>query len=217
MFPRYVSFLSFRVSVRREASALGVHTGVGIRIPGQKRTDCHNQSADWFRNDSAETLHSEKRNKPRPADGVYSFSDGQRPCYNLHSSQVGRLRPTLLLPTSARKGRREACKPFTDPTSRITNVRINRAAAHRSKLSFGIFSALPASRWAFRAPARVTFGRSPKSDQKVCLKPKVSRLPARYARYSLWLCTARSRGFSFVVRIKGLSLRLRRCRWFLPR
>ena len=45
-----------------------------------------------------------KRNKPRPADGVYSFSDGQRPCYNLHSSQVGRLRPTLLLPTSARKG-----------------------------------------------------------------------------------------------------------------
>ncbi len=34
--------------------------------------------------------------------------------------------------------------------------------------------------WAFRAPARVTFGRSPKSDQKVCLKPKVSRLPARY-------------------------------------
>ena len=41
------------------------------------------------------------------------------------------------------RGRREACKPFTDPTSRITNVRINRAAAHRSKLSFGIFSALP--------------------------------------------------------------------------
>ena len=33
----------------------------------------------------------------------------------------------------------------------------------------------------FRAPARGTFGRSPKSDQKVCLKPKVSRLPARYA------------------------------------
>ena len=30
------------------------------------------------------------------------------------------------------KGRREACKPSTDPTSRITNVRINRTAAHRS-------------------------------------------------------------------------------------
>ena len=38
------------------------------------------------------------------------------------------------------------------------------------------------SKGPFRAPARVTFGRSPKSDQKVCLKPKVSRLPARYAR-----------------------------------
>ena len=141
------------------------------------------------------------------------------------------------------KGRREACKPFTDPTSRITNVRINRAAAHRSKIfsaSFppclrqagltyrkyacaalpsagrkilpkkerGCFSALPASsrldvqkvrlrhlaigrtknlaergggEGVPRLRARVTFGRSPKSDQKVCLKPKVSRLPARYA------------------------------------
>ena len=47
------------------------------------------------------------------------------------------------LPPAA--GRREACKPFTDPTSRITNVRINRAAAHRSIFFFGIFSALPAS------------------------------------------------------------------------
>ena len=28
-------------------------------------------------------------------------------------------------------------------------------------------------------PARVTFGRSPKSDQKACLKPQASRLPAR--------------------------------------
>ena len=32
-----------------------------------------------------------------------------------------------------------------------------------------------------RSRARVTFGRSPKSDQKVCLKPQVSRLPARLA------------------------------------
>ena len=30
-----------------------------------------------------------------------------------------------------------------------------------------------------RPRARVTFGRSPKSDQKACLKPQVSRLPAR--------------------------------------
>ena len=45
----------------------------------------------------------------------------------------------------------------------------------------GVLSFL-GERGEFRAPARVTFGRSPKSDQKVCLKPKVSRLPARYAR-----------------------------------
>ena len=38
-------------------------------------------------------------------------------------------------------GRREACKPSTDPTSRITDVRINRAAAHRSPFLFGVFSA----------------------------------------------------------------------------
>ncbi len=37
------------------------------------------------------------------------------------------------------ENRREVCKPFTDPTSRITNVRINRAAAHRSRRPFGIF------------------------------------------------------------------------------
>ena len=37
----------------------------------------------------------------------------------------------------------------------------------------------------FRAPARVTFGRSPNSDQKVCLKPQVSRLPARYALFPI--------------------------------
>ena len=137
------------------------------------------------------------------------------------------------------KGRREACKPFTDPTSRITNVRINRAAAHRSKYSFGIFSALPASRrldvqkvrlrrlaigrtknlaerggegGVPRLRARVTFGRSPKSDQKVCLKPKVSRLPARYAVWLSTAFTARSRSSNFIVRSKGLSLRLRRCR-----
>ena len=31
------------------------------------------------------------------------LSDRQRPCYNLHNSQVGRLRLTLLLPSSARR------------------------------------------------------------------------------------------------------------------
>ncbi len=43
----------------------------------------------------------------------------------------------------------------------------------------GLFS-FSSEKGTFRAPARVTFGRSPKSDQKVCLKPQVSRLPARY-------------------------------------
>ena len=75
----------------------------------------------------------------------------------------------------------------------------------------GVLSFL-GERGSFRAPARVTFGRSPKSDQKVCLKPKVSRLPARYVPLLSAACTTRSRGFYFVVRIKGLSLRLRRCR-----
>ena len=105
------------------------------------------------------------------------------------------------------EGRREACKPSTDPTSRITNVRINRAAAHRSKIFSASFppclrqAGLPSAGRKIlpkegegvlfrrgcvkggvpRLRARVTFGRSPKSDQKVCLKPKVSRLPARYA------------------------------------
>ena len=37
-----------------------------------------------------------------------------------------------------------------------------------------------------RPRARVTFGRSPKSDQKRCLKPQVSRLPAR-----LWCAETR--------------------------
>ena len=80
----------------------------------------------------------------------------------------------------------------------------------------GVLSFL-GERGAFRAPARVTFGRSPKSDQKVCLKPKVSRLPARYALWFSAAFTTRSREFNFVVRSKGSSLRLRRCRWFLPR
>ena len=31
--PHFVLILSFRASARREASALGVHTGAGIRIP----------------------------------------------------------------------------------------------------------------------------------------------------------------------------------------
>ena len=36
------------------------------------------------------------------------------------SGKVGRLRPALLLPTSSRKRGWEACKPPSDPASRIT-------------------------------------------------------------------------------------------------
>ena len=54
----------------------------------------------------------------------------------------------------------------------------------------------------FRAPARVTLATAPKSDQKVCLKPKVSRLPARYGLWLSIVCTARSRDFFFIVRSK---------------
>lgn len=51
----------------------------------------------------------------------------REPSYNLHPSpQVGCLQLALLLPTSGRKGSREACKPRTDPTSPITNVRIKK-------------------------------------------------------------------------------------------
>ena len=42
-----------------------------------------------------------------------------------------------------------------------------------------LFSLMPPAGNVPRPRARVTFGRSPKSDQKVCLKPQVSRLPAR--------------------------------------
>ena len=42
-----------------------------------------------------------------------------------------------------------------------------------------LFPCMPPAGNVPRFRARVTFGRSPKSDQKVCLKPQVSRLPAR--------------------------------------
>ena len=42
-----------------------------------------------------------------------------------------------------------------------------------------LFSLMPPAGNVPRPRARVTFGRSPKSDQKRCLKPQVSRLPAR--------------------------------------
>ena len=54
-------------------------------------------------------------------------------------------------------------------------------------------SSMPPAESVPRPRARVTFGHSPKSDQKRCLKPQVSRLPARlgYAE-NLLSCTTRS-------------------------
>ena len=154
-----------------------------------------------------------KRNKPRPADGVYSFSDGQRPCYNLHSSQVGRLRPTLLLPTSARKGQAGGLQTIYRSDVPYNQCQDKKSHCPSIKIFFRhLFRPACVKGGVPRLRARVTFGRSPKSDQKVCLKPKVSRLPARYACDYRRICTARSRGFFFVVRSKGSSLRLRRCR-----
>ena len=46
VIPHCFPFLSFRA---------GAHTGVGIRIPGQRKTDCRSRSEDWLRNDSAGT------------------------------------------------------------------------------------------------------------------------------------------------------------------
>ena len=57
-----------------------------------------------------------------------------------------------------------------------------RASERRSLLAAAtcrLFPCMPPAGNVPRPRARVTFGRSPKSDQKVCLKPQVSRLPAR--------------------------------------
>ena len=54
------------------------------------------------------------------------------------------------------EGRREACKPSTDPTSRITNVRINRTAAHRSSFPPILrCSALPYTKYGCTAAPRL--------------------------------------------------------------
>lgn len=77
------------------------------------------------------------------------------------------------------EGRREACKPSTDPTSRITNVRINRTAAHRS-----IF------RPAFVKSARRTESTpSPlchRQDEKSCsfFQHDLRRAALQYTKYS---------------------------------
>ena len=56
--------------------------------------------------------------------------------------------------------RREACKPSTDPTSRITNVRINRTAAHRSIFRQYFVAALCHTQ-SMAAPPRLVLAKNP--------------------------------------------------------
>ena len=78
------------------------------------------------------------------------------------------------------EGRREACKPSTDPTSRITNVRINRTAAHRS-----IF------RPAFAEPPCCTQSTAAASrhrqDEKSCsfFQPGIPQIGSTYRKYAI--------------------------------
>ena len=78
------------------------------------------------------------------------------------------------------EGRREACKLSTDPTSRITNVRINRTAAHRS-----IF------RPAFAEPPCCTQSTAAASrhrqDEKSCsfFQPSIRQIGSTYRKYAI--------------------------------
>ena len=102
------------------------------------------------------------------------------------------------------EGRREACKPSTDPTSRITNVRINRTAAHRSIFSFDVFSALPSSnrldvqkvrhrRFAIgrtKNPAErdvCAFLAAPRLGEKSCsfFQPGIHQIGSTYRKYAI--------------------------------
>ena len=77
------------------------------------------------------------------------------------------------------EGRREACKPSTDPTSRITNVRINRTAAHRSSFPPILrCGALPYTKYGCTA--------APRLGEKSCsfFQPGIRRAALLYTKYS---------------------------------
>ena len=78
-------------------------------------------------------------------------------------------------PSRTRRGRRPR-RPVRFFSKGIFRAPARHPFARGGRLLF--FSMPPAERVP-RPRARVTFGRSPKSDQKRCLKPQVSRLPAR--------------------------------------
>ena len=82
------------------------------------------------------------------------------------------------------EGRREACKPSTDPTSRITNVRINRTAAHRSSFPPILrCGALPYTKYGCTA--------APRLGEKSC-----SFFPTRYSSNRLDVQKVRHRRFA---------------------
>ena len=107
------------------------------------------------------------------------------------------------------EGRREACKPSTDPTSRITNVRINRTAAHRSIFRQYFVAALCHTQ-SMAAPPRLVLAKNPahfsnpvfvkparrtestpsplchRQDEKSCsfFQPGIRRAALLYTKYS---------------------------------
>ena len=68
-----------------------------------------------------------------------------------------------------------------------------------------------------RPRARVTFGRSPKSDQKRCLKPQVSRLPARLTAAQTYRRIPRGTQITAYRRTTNRLYSSYRCRSHVPR
>ena len=101
------------------------------------------------------------------------------------------------------EGRREACKPSTDPTSRITNVRINRTAAHRS-----IF------RPAFAEPPCCTQSTAAASrhrqDEKSCsfFQPGIRQTGSTYRKYAIAALPSAGRKILLIFPIRCSPSRL---------
>ena len=76
-----------------------------MNIPERYGRFCRNMGGGSSPAEWAARPFSDKTTRPS-AQGGGALSDGQRPRYNLHSSQVGCLQLTLLLPTSGRMQQR---------------------------------------------------------------------------------------------------------------
>ena len=93
---------------------------------------------------------------------------------------MGTPRPHVSRHVSGRAPRRGRRPRQPAPTHRQipAHFRLTLCRGRRPRRPVRFSSMSPTGRVP-RAPARLTFGRSPKSGQKRCLKPQVSRLPAR--------------------------------------